>query len=104
MCDLNFKTTENHNIIIKTNTSQHVKFFHSLIFILMCSPFYYHSERVPGDGEDDSDDYVDVDEDDVIDNLDDDYKSGSDGGNYWFTFILIILSHKGYSSDVSKHK
>ena len=48
----------------------------------MCSPFYYHSERVPGDGEDDSDDYVDVDEDDVIDNLDDDYESGSDGGNY----------------------
>ena len=62
--------------------------------MLMCSPFYYHSERVPGDGEDDSDDYVDVDEDDVIDNLDDDYESGSDGGNYWSTFILIILSHK----------
>ena len=52
------------------------------IIMLMCSPFYYHSERVPSDGEDDSDDYVDVDEDDVIDNLDDDYESGSDGGNY----------------------
>ena len=50
--------------------------------------FYYHSERVPGDGEDDSDDYID--EDDVIDNLDDDYESGSDDGNYWF-FVLIIL-------------
>ena len=36
------------------------------------------SERVPGDGEDYSDNYDD--EDDVIDNLDDDYESGSDDG------------------------
>ena len=41
--------------------------------------FYYHSERVPGDGEDDSDNYID---EHVIDNLDDDYESGSDDGNY----------------------
>ena len=27
-----FKGTENHNITITTNTSQHVEFFHSLIF------------------------------------------------------------------------
>ena len=66
--------------------------------MLMCPSFYYHSERVPGGGEDDSDNYVD--EDDVIDNLDDDYESGSDG-NYWFK---IILSHTDYSSDVSKYK
>ena len=38
----------------------------------------FFSERIPGDGEDDSDNYDD--EDDVIDNLDDDYESGSDDG------------------------
>ena len=32
ICDLNFKRTENHNFTITTNTSQHVEFFHSLIF------------------------------------------------------------------------
>ena len=32
ICDLNFKSTENHNFTITTNTSQHVEFFHSLIF------------------------------------------------------------------------
>ena len=32
--DLNFKRTENHNFTITTNTSQHVEFFHSLIFLL----------------------------------------------------------------------
>ena len=32
ICHLNFKRTENHNIAITTNTSQHVEFFHSLIF------------------------------------------------------------------------
>ena len=32
-----FKRTENHNFTITTNTSQHVEFFHSLIFILVSS-------------------------------------------------------------------
>ena len=31
ICHLNFKRTKNHNITT-TNTSQHVEFFHSLIF------------------------------------------------------------------------
>ena len=34
ICDLNFKRTENHNFTITTNMSQHVEFFHSLIFII----------------------------------------------------------------------
>ena len=34
ICDLNFKRTENHNFAITTNMSQHVEFFHSLIFLL----------------------------------------------------------------------
>ena len=34
ICDLNFKRTENHNFTITTNTSQHVEFFHSLIFFI----------------------------------------------------------------------
>ena len=33
ICDLNFKRTKNHNFTITTNTSQHVEFFHSLIFV-----------------------------------------------------------------------
>ena len=37
ICHLNFKRTKNHNITT-TNTSQHVEFFHSLIFLL----YYYH--------------------------------------------------------------
>ena len=32
-----FKRTENHNFTITTNTSQHVEFFHSLIFLLAMS-------------------------------------------------------------------
>ena len=32
ICDFNFKRTENHNFTITTNVSQHVEFFHSLIF------------------------------------------------------------------------
>ena len=35
ICDLNFKRTENHNFTIATNTSQHVEFFHSLIFVIV---------------------------------------------------------------------
>ena len=35
ICDLNFKRTENHNFTITTNMSQHVEFFHSLIFIII---------------------------------------------------------------------
>ena len=35
ICDLNFKRTENHNFTITTNMSQHVEFFHSLIFCLI---------------------------------------------------------------------
>ena len=31
------KRTENHNFTITTNTSQHVEFFHSLIFIIITS-------------------------------------------------------------------
>ena len=41
ICDFKFKRTENHNFTITTNTSQHVEFFHSLIFeglfYLFCS-------------------------------------------------------------------
>ena len=37
ICDLNFKRTENHNFTITTNTSQHVEFFHSLIFVIVLS-------------------------------------------------------------------
>ena len=33
ICDLKFKRTENHNLTITTNMSQHVEFFHSLIFV-----------------------------------------------------------------------
>ena len=36
ICHLNFKRTENHKITT-TNTSQHVEFFHSLIFLLVVS-------------------------------------------------------------------
>ena len=36
ICDLNFKRTENHNFTITTNTSQHVEFFHSLNFSILC--------------------------------------------------------------------
>ena len=32
ICDLNFKRTENHNFTITTNMSQHMEFFHPLIF------------------------------------------------------------------------
>ena len=32
VCDFKFKRTENHNFTLTTNTSQHVKFFHFLIF------------------------------------------------------------------------
>ena len=32
ICDLNFKRIENHNFTITTNPSQHLEFFHSLIF------------------------------------------------------------------------
>ena len=40
ICHLNFKRTENHNITIATNTSQHVEFFHSLI----CFSYNYNSK------------------------------------------------------------
>ena len=33
ICDFKFKRTENHNFTLTTNTSQHVGFFHSLIFL-----------------------------------------------------------------------
>ena len=33
ICDFQLKRTENNNFTIITNTSQHVEFFHSLIFL-----------------------------------------------------------------------
>ena len=41
ICDLNFKRTENHNFTITTNTSQHVEFFHSLIFMSVILFIFY---------------------------------------------------------------
>ena len=34
-CEFKFKRTENHNFTIRTNMSQHVEFFHSLIFLVL---------------------------------------------------------------------
>ena len=38
------KRTENHNFTIKTNTSQHVEFFHSLILISFGFILFFHED------------------------------------------------------------
>ena len=46
ICD---KRTENHNFTITTNTSQHVEFFHSLIFLdISLLGIFYISKIIVG--------------------------------------------------------
>ena len=59
--------------------------------------YYFHRERMPGDGEasleddDDVDDDFpeDEDDDDMVNDLDDDCVDGSDGMNHLQTYLVV---------------